>query len=133
MTDQLAIRADGGGIALAIRPHTDAELAALNDEAAAWSAQERIEWAVRSFAPHLSLAASMTDALLIDLAVRVDPAIEVVFSRVAGRRAGVRTASVTKSRSACIQSGAIGVLTNDPRWPLQPSHDAGNRPATLTV
>ena len=79
MTDGLAVHADGGGIALAIRPHTDAELELLNDEAAGWSAEERIEWAVRSFAPHLSLAASMTDALLIDLAVRVDPAIEVVF------------------------------------------------------
>ena len=32
-----------------------------------------------SFAPHLALTASMTDAVLIDLAVQVDPAIEVVF------------------------------------------------------
>ena len=32
-----------------------------------------------AFAPHLCLTASMTDAVLIDLAVKVDPAIEVVF------------------------------------------------------
>ena len=38
-----------------------------------------IRWAVESFGPHLSLAASMADALLIDLATKVDPAIEVVF------------------------------------------------------
>src|SRR5947209_12260020 len=38
-----------------------------------------IEWAVESFHPHLCLAASMTDAVLIDLAVNVEPSIEVVF------------------------------------------------------
>ena len=38
-----------------------------------------IQWAVDNFAPHLSLTASMTDAVLIDLAVKVYPAIEVVF------------------------------------------------------
>jgi phosphoadenosine phosphosulfate reductase len=38
-----------------------------------------IRWAVDNFAPHLSLSASMTDAVLIDLAVQVDPHIEVVF------------------------------------------------------
>jgi phosphoadenosine phosphosulfate reductase len=38
-----------------------------------------IRWAVDRFAPHLALTASMTDAVLIDLAVKVHPAIEVVF------------------------------------------------------
>ena len=38
-----------------------------------------IRWAVDRFSPHLSLLASMTDAVLIDLAVKVDPSIEVVF------------------------------------------------------
>src|SRR5947209_19723228 len=38
-----------------------------------------IEWAVESFHPHLCLTASMTDAVLIDVAVKVEPAIEVVF------------------------------------------------------
>ena len=38
-----------------------------------------IRWAVERFSPRLSLLASMTDAVLIDLAVKVDPSIEVVF------------------------------------------------------
>ena len=38
-----------------------------------------IRWAVDSFHPHLCLSASMTDAVLIDLAVRLEPSIEVVF------------------------------------------------------
>jgi len=43
------------------------------------SASEVIRWAVDEFHPHLCLTASMTDAVLIDLAVNVEPAIEVVF------------------------------------------------------
>ena len=38
-----------------------------------------IQWAVDLFHPHLCLTASMTDAVLIDLAVKVEPSIEVVF------------------------------------------------------
>jgi len=38
-----------------------------------------VRWAVDRFSPHLSLLASMTDAVLIDLAVKVEPSIEVVF------------------------------------------------------
>src|ERR1700722_1716303 len=38
-----------------------------------------IRWAVDNFHPHLCLTASMTDALLIDLAFKVEPSIEVVF------------------------------------------------------
>lgn len=58
---------------------SDAELADLAVDFEAWSAENVIQWAVDTFAPHLSLTASMTDAVLIDLAVRVFPAIEVVF------------------------------------------------------
>lgn len=79
MTDPLAVHPDGGSVALALRPFTDDELAEIDAEAATWSAEERIDWAVRSFAPHLALTASMTDAVLIDLAVRVFAAVEVVF------------------------------------------------------
>ncbi|HKY13544.1 MAG TPA: phosphoadenylyl-sulfate reductase [Microthrixaceae bacterium] len=60
-------------------PYTDAELAELNAEFETAPASKIISWAVESFGPYLSLAASMADALLIDLATRVDPAIEVVF------------------------------------------------------
>jgi phosphoadenosine phosphosulfate reductase len=58
---------------------TDAQLAALSIQFEKWSAEAIIEWAVENFAPHLALTASMTDAVLIDLAVKVDPATEVVF------------------------------------------------------
>ena len=58
---------------------SDAELAELNADFESWPAERIIQWAVDTFAPHLALTASMTDAVLIDLAVRVFPAIEVVF------------------------------------------------------
>jgi phosphoadenosine phosphosulfate reductase len=58
---------------------TDAELLELNRRFEDRSAAAIIEWAVESFHPHLCLTASMTDAVLIDLAVRVEPSIEVVF------------------------------------------------------
>ena len=43
------------------------------------SASEIVEWAVATFGDGLCLAASMADAVLIDVATRVHPAIEVVF------------------------------------------------------
>jgi phosphoadenosine phosphosulfate reductase len=58
---------------------TDAELAELSIEFERLPATKVIQWAVDNFAPHLALTASMTDAVLIDLAVKVYPAIEVVF------------------------------------------------------
>ena len=58
---------------------TDEELAARNDEFESWPASKIIAWAVDTFAPHLAMTASMTDAVLIDLATRVSPGIEVVF------------------------------------------------------
>lgn len=59
--------------------YSDEELAELNREFEAKPASDIIKWAVESFAPHLCLSASMTDAVLIDLATKVYPAIEVVF------------------------------------------------------
>ena len=55
------------------------ELAELSDGFEQAPASRVIRWAVDRFSPHLSLLASMTDAVLIDLAVKVDPSIEVVF------------------------------------------------------
>jgi phosphoadenosine phosphosulfate reductase len=55
------------------------DLARLNARFEVTGAQAAIAWAVDSFHPHLCLASSMTDAVLIDLAVKVEPAIEVVF------------------------------------------------------
>ncbi|MDQ1441536.1 MAG: phosphoadenosine phosphosulfate reductase [Acidimicrobiaceae bacterium] len=61
------------------RDLTDRELleAAARLETAPASAV--IAWAVENFHPHLCLTASMTDAVLIDLAVKVEPSMEVVF------------------------------------------------------
>ncbi len=42
-------------------------------------ATEIIRWAVDTFGDRLCMTASMTDAVLVDLAVQVDPHIEVVF------------------------------------------------------
>ena len=65
--------------ALPVPQFEDEELAELNRDFERWSAPKIIQWAVDNFSPHLSLAASMQDAVLIDLAVKVEPAIEVVF------------------------------------------------------
>jgi phosphoadenosine phosphosulfate reductase len=58
---------------------TFGELATLNRSFETASAQSVIEWAVEQFHPFMCLSASMTDAVLIDLAVKVEPSIEVVF------------------------------------------------------
>ena len=59
--------------------YTDDELFELNSEFEHAPASKIIAWAVDAFGPHLCLTASMTDAVLTDLAVKADPAIEVVF------------------------------------------------------
>src|SRR3954453_10724447 len=58
---------------------SDADLAELNQRFETEPAGAVIRWAADLFHPHLCLTASMTDAVLIDLAVKVEPAIEVVF------------------------------------------------------
>jgi phosphoadenosine phosphosulfate reductase len=58
---------------------TDGDLDELSAEFEELHASKIIQWAVDQFAPHVALTASMTDAVLIDLAVKVEPAIEVVF------------------------------------------------------
>ncbi len=55
------------------------ELAELSRSFENQPASRIVRWAVDRFHPRLSLLASMTDAVLIDLAVRVEPSIEVVF------------------------------------------------------
>ncbi len=58
---------------------SDADLADLNRDFEHRSASQIIGWAIDTFAPHLCMTASFTDAVLIDLAVKADPGIEVVF------------------------------------------------------
>lgn len=59
--------------------YTDAELAELSNDFERRSATKVIEWAVENFGHHLAMSASMTDAVLIDLATKVFPEIEVIF------------------------------------------------------
>jgi phosphoadenosine phosphosulfate reductase len=58
---------------------SDGELAEINSRFEGEKAEAIIEWAVDNFHPFMCLAASMTDAVMIDLAVKVEPSIEVVF------------------------------------------------------
>jgi phosphoadenosine phosphosulfate reductase len=58
---------------------TDEALAALGAKFETASAAEIVAWTVERFHPQMCLTASMTDAVLIDVAVAVEPAIEVVF------------------------------------------------------
>jgi phosphoadenosine phosphosulfate reductase len=60
-------------------PVSDAELLALDAALETASASEIVGWATETFGADLCLAASMADAVLIDVATRVDPSIEVVF------------------------------------------------------
>ena len=60
-------------------PYSDEELAEISDKFEDAPAAEIIGWAAETFGHHLALAASMADALLIDLATKIDPAIEVMF------------------------------------------------------
>lgn len=58
---------------------TDDELAELSTSFETAPASRIIRWAVETFGSQLCLTASMADAVLIDLATRIDPCIEVVF------------------------------------------------------
>ncbi len=69
----------GTGSHLHAPDFSDAELAELNRRFESAPPAAVIEWAVEHFHPFMCLAASMTDAVLIDLAVSVEPSIEVVF------------------------------------------------------
>jgi len=61
---------------LALNP---SELAEVSRSFEGRPASSVIRWAVELFHPRLCLTASMNDAVLIDLAVKVEPTIEVVF------------------------------------------------------
>ncbi len=58
---------------------TDAELRDLARRLEGAPAEEVVGWAAAMFGPRLTLAASMADAVLIDVASRVAPGIEVIF------------------------------------------------------
>ncbi|MDQ3681175.1 MAG: phosphoadenylyl-sulfate reductase [Actinomycetota bacterium] len=63
----------------AARSLSAAELAALGRRFEREPAGAVVAWAVEEFHPRLCVAASMSDAVLIDLALRAEPTVEVVF------------------------------------------------------
>jgi phosphoadenosine phosphosulfate reductase len=58
---------------------TDEALTDLSAKFETSPASEVVAWAVERFHPQLCLTASMTDAVLIDIATKVEPSVEVVF------------------------------------------------------
>nr|MBA2750750.1 phosphoadenosine phosphosulfate reductase family protein [Actinomycetota bacterium] len=58
---------------------SDDQLAELDERFQYEPAEAVVAWAVEQFHPELCVAASMSDAVLVDLAVRAEPSIEVVF------------------------------------------------------
>jgi phosphoadenosine phosphosulfate reductase len=57
----------------------DLDLAEINNALDGAPAGEIVRWAVNTFGDGVVLATSMTDAVLIDVATRISPGIEVVF------------------------------------------------------
>ena len=58
------------------------ELDALDDlarEMESWTAEQVVGWAIETFGPRISIAASMADTVLVHMATKIDPDIEVVF------------------------------------------------------
>jgi phosphoadenosine phosphosulfate reductase len=58
---------------------SDLELDELSSRMDSWSAADIVAWSVETFGPRVCVAASMGDTVLIDLATKVDPDIEVIF------------------------------------------------------
>ncbi len=65
-----------------LRPATSLDDRALDDLAArmeTWTAPDIVAWAFEAFGSRVCVAASMADTVLVDLATKVDPDVEVVF------------------------------------------------------
>ncbi|MHB1583441.1 MAG: phosphoadenylyl-sulfate reductase [Acidimicrobiales bacterium] len=58
---------------------SDEALAALSERFETAPAPAVLEWALGRFGPRLVVASSFQDLVLVDLAVRIDPGVEVVF------------------------------------------------------
>lgn len=59
--------------------HLERELAEANASFEESSPQQIVAWALQRFGARLSVASSFQDLVLVDLAVEVDPCVEVVF------------------------------------------------------
>ena len=58
---------------------TDIELDAISERFETWSATDIVGWTIETFGSRLCVTASMADTVLIDIATKVDPDIEIVF------------------------------------------------------
>lgn len=58
---------------------TDLALDELSERFETWSATDIVAWSIDTFGTRLCVAASMADTVLIDVATKVNPDIEVVF------------------------------------------------------
>lgn len=100
---------------------SDDELAELSASFESAPASKIIRWAVDTFAPHLCLTASMTDAVLIDLAVKADPGIEVVFIDTGYHfPETLQTVEVVRRRYALNLHLLTVGRTDPPLWTRQP-------------
>jgi len=55
------------------------ELDDLAREMESWTAEQVVGWAIETFGPRISIAASMADTVLVHMATKIDPDVEVVF------------------------------------------------------
>ena len=101
--------------------YSDEELLEINAEFETAPASRIISWAVDAFGPHLCLTASMTDAVLIDLAVSIDPAIEVVFIDTGYHFAEtLATVETVRRRYGLNMKVMTGAESTEALWELDP-------------
>ena len=55
------------------------ELDELARQMETWPAERVVEWAIETFGSRISMAASMADTVLVHMATKIDPDVEVVF------------------------------------------------------
>src|SRR3954466_7193281 len=55
------------------------ELDDLARQMESWTAEQVVGWALETFGPRISIAASMADTVLVHMATKIDPDVEVVF------------------------------------------------------
>ena len=55
------------------------DLDELGRQMESWTAEQIVEWALHTFGSRISVAASMADTVLVHMATKIDPDVEVVF------------------------------------------------------
>src|SRR4030095_15685552 len=67
-------------VSMTIQAQVDLEdLEALALEMETWPAERVVAWAIQPFGSRISVAASMADTVLVHMATKIDPDVEVVF------------------------------------------------------